>query len=102
MSNGEEFLPVDCGRHVVPGLERGRERADVRISEQHRDFKRLEAVVAKVIDSQYGADLTQHFLETRFFGFQPALECAAAQQEGPTSGIGIGFAGREQFGQPAF
>ncbi len=101
MSNGEKFLPIGRRWHVVPGLERGRERADVRVAEQHRDFKSLEPRVAEIIDSQFGADLTQYFLETGLFGFQPPLQRATAQQEDPTGGIGIGFTGREQFGQPA-
>ena len=51
----QEFLPVLGRRNVVPGFERGRKRADVRIAEQHRDIQRLQAHVAEISYREIGA-----------------------------------------------
>ena len=99
---GEDFLPVFDGRHVVPGFEGCRERADVGITQQHRNFKRLQTLVTEIIDGEHGADLVQHFLIARLFGPEPTLQCPATELQGPARRIGVGFASGKQFGEHAF
>jgi hypothetical protein len=95
-------LPVFGGRHVVPGLERRRKRADVRIAQQHRYLERFQARIAKVVDRQFGAHFFKDLLETGLFGLEAALQRSATQLECPASGVSVRFAARHQISELAF
>ena len=98
---GQKLLPVFGRRHVVPGLEGRRERADVVVTEQHRDLERLQALVTEVTNGQFRADLLQHLLEARLFGLQPALQRSARQFQGTACSVRVGLTLCQQVGEPA-
>lgn len=100
-ANCEEFLPILGRRHVVPGLERRRERADVRIAEEHCDFEGFEARITEVINCQLGAYFREDLLEAGFLRLESTLKSPATELEGPTGRIGIGFATGHQIRKPS-
>ena len=99
--NNQELLPIFGRRHVVPGLEGRRKRADVRVAEQHCDFQRFQACVSQVVDREFRTDFREDFLETGLLGLESTLEGPAAEFQGAASCIRVGFATSHQIAEPA-
>jgi len=98
----EEFLSVLGRRNVVPGLESGREGADIRVAQQHGNLERFEASVTQIADRQHSPDFLENFLEAGFLGFEAALQGATAELQRSTGRIRIGLTTGHQVSKLAF
>jgi hypothetical protein len=57
---------------------------------------------AFVVNGEHSPHFPQDLVEARLFGFEPALQRAAAKLERATCGVCIGLAFGHEFGEHAF